>query len=351
VAFSHWARQRGLAVLEAAELLQVSARTLRHWRQLFATGAAALQALGRPVLRSSRQERDDVIDLLELLGPQTSLATLQECFRHMPRAELHNLLLRYRRVWRQRYQETVHVLNWTRVGTVWAIDFAEPPQVIDGLYRYLLAVRDLASGQQLLWQPLAQATATTTCAALAYLFALHGAPLVLKMDNGCTFCAGGTLALLQQAEVIALFSPPYVPRYNGSIEAGIGALKSRTAAQAARQGRAGWWSFEDVAAAREEANATARPRGPSGPTPEEGWRQRKPVTGTMRALFTAAVSKHRAEARQEEGHVEEEEMGAQEARRVERKAISRALVECGYLVYRRRRIHLPIRGRKAANIT
>ena len=350
MAFSDWAQQRGLPLLEAAEWLQVSERTLRHWRQQFTTAAAPLQALGRPVVRSSRQERDDVIDLLDLLGPQTSLGTLRECFTTMPRAELHNLLLRYRRVWQKRYQQAARVLGWTTPGVVWAIDFSEAPQAIDGVYPYLLAVRDLAAGQTLLWQPLAEATAARTCEALAYLFAAHGAPLVLKMDNGCTFCAGGTLALLQQAEVIALFSPPYVPRYNGSIEAGIGSLKSRTEAQAARQGRAGWWSFEDVAAAREQANATARPRGPSGPTPEEAWQQRQPVTGTMRALFTAALAKHRAEACKEEGHLEEEEMEEQEARRMDRKAISRTLVECGYLVYRRRRIPLPIRGRKAANI-
>jgi hypothetical protein len=33
---------------------------------------------------------------------------------------------------------------------VWAIDFAEPPQPIDGSYTRLLAVRDLGSGYQLL---------------------------------------------------------------------------------------------------------------------------------------------------------------------------------------------------------
>jgi hypothetical protein len=151
--------------------------------------------------------------------------------------------------------------------------------------------------------------------------------------------------------VVALFSPPYVPRYNGSIEAGIGALKARTEAAAARQGHAGWWSLEDVAAARQQANATARPRGPQGPTPAQAWRQRRPVTGTMRALFAAALVKHRAEAQKEARPCEEEKWQEQDERRMERKAISRTLVECGYLQYRRRRIHLPIRGRKAATIT
>jgi hypothetical protein len=349
LAFSDWARQRGLPLLEAADFLHLSTRTLRHWRQHFAV-ALPLHALGRPVLRSSRQQRNEVIELLRMLGPHTSLASLRACFTDMSRAELDNLLGRYRHVWRRRYQQAANVLHWTTAGAVWAIDFTGASQAIDGVYPYLLAVRDLASGKALLWQPQVEATAATTCAALAYLFAVHGAPLVLKMDNGCSFNAGAMLALLQQAEVIALFSPRYVPRYNGAIEAGIGALKARTEAEAARHGRAGWWSFDDVAVAREQANTTARPRGPTEPTPEEAWRQRQPVTGTMRGLFLSALAKHRVEVRMEERHMEEEIVEAQEARRMERKAISRTLVECGYLQYRRRRIHLPIRRRKAASI-
>jgi transposase InsO family protein len=351
VAFSAWAVERGWPLVEAADFLGLCPRTLRHWRQHLAGGPVPLQVLGRRVQRSSPQQRNEVIDLLTLLGPQTSLATLQDCFAAMARAELHNLLVRYRRVWRMRYPESIHVLHWMTPGVVWAIDFTEPPQPIDGLYPYVLAVRDLASGQMLLWQPLVEATAATTCQALAYLFALQGAPLVLKMDNGSAFAAGGTLALLASAEVIALFSPPYVPRYNGAIEAGIGALKARTEAEACRQGHAGYWTMADVAAAQEQANTTARPRGPGRATPEEVWRQRQPVTSRMRALFQAAVTKHRREVRREEGHDEEEKWAEQEARRIDRKAISRALGECGHLEYRRRRIHLTIRGRKAATIT
>jgi hypothetical protein len=195
-------------LLEAADFLQMSPRTLRHWRQLWAAGAAPRPASGRPALRSSPAQRNDVIDLLTLLGPQTSLASLRDCFPQMCRAELEDLVVRYHRVWRRRYQPAGHVLHWSTPGAVWAIDFSEAPQPIDGVWPYLLAVRDLASGMALWWQALAEATAATTCEALAYLFAEHGAPPVLKMDNGCTFCAGATLALLQQAEVVALFSPP-----------------------------------------------------------------------------------------------------------------------------------------------
>jgi len=242
VAFSNWTQARGWTQGDTAAILDISERSLRDWRQRLRAGAWPLQALGRPVLRSSCAARQAVLDLLQELGPATSLATLRACFPALPPAELHDLLVRYRRVLRRRYHDFAAVLQWPVAGSVWAIDFAQPPRPIDGRYGYLLAVRDLASGQQLLWQPVLEATAAVTAQALAPLFAVHGAPLVLKMDNGCTFVAGATLALLHSAGVIPLFSPPYVPSYNGSIEAGIGSLKSRTESQASRQDHGGSWS-------------------------------------------------------------------------------------------------------------
>jgi hypothetical protein len=100
-------------------------------------------------------------------------------FPDLPRAELADLLRRYRRVWVRRQPQLVHVLHWQQPGTVWAIDYARPPLPLAEGYTDLLAVRDLASGMQLLWLPVAQATAQTTGAALLSLFMLYGAPLVL----------------------------------------------------------------------------------------------------------------------------------------------------------------------------
>jgi hypothetical protein len=36
------------------------------------------------------------------------------------RNEFDDLVRRYRRVWRLRYQQALHVLTWTTPGTVWA---------------------------------------------------------------------------------------------------------------------------------------------------------------------------------------------------------------------------------------
>jgi len=239
------------------------------------------------------------------------------------------------------------VLHWPVAGRVWAIDFTGPLAPVDGKYPYLLAVRDLASGQQLLWLPTTDPTAAETVKALASLFATHGAPLVLKSDNGSAFIAEATRELLVQFGVENLFSPPSMPNYNGSIEAGIGSLKARTEDHAARHGRAGQWTWDDVEAARWEANATARPHGVNRPTPDESWAARQPIGAEERTLFRATVER----LRQEFEPTLEESEDAITHRARDRQTIRRALEQHGYLHYTRKRIHLPIPRPKAASIT
>jgi hypothetical protein len=170
---------------------------------------------------------------------------------------LQDLLRRYRQAWRRRRRLLTRTLHWTRPGTVWALDFAEPPQPIEGCYSRLLAVRDLASGFQLLWLLVPDESAAGAVAALEALFRQHGAPLVLKSDNCSAFIAGACAALLSIWVVWPLFSPPRTPRYNGSCEAGIGSMKTRTHHQAARGNHAGKWTCADAEAARQRANESA----------------------------------------------------------------------------------------------
>ena len=80
--------------------------------------------------------------------------------------------------WRKRHQEVAYSLHWQLPGAVWAMDFSESSQRIDGVDAYLFAVRDLASHQQLLWLPVRDMTAPTAIEVLGQLFDLHGAPLI-----------------------------------------------------------------------------------------------------------------------------------------------------------------------------
>ena len=351
VAFHDWTSGLGLNRQQTAELLQLSPRTLRQWDYNFRLPTLEVKALGRPTLRSSRLDRNEVIEVLCELGPATGLPTLQTCFPGMPRAELEDLLRRFRRLWRIRHQHAPHRLRWLLPGAVWAMDFTEAPHAIDGLYPYLLAVRDLASGQQLLWLPLKTATAKETIPALQPLFTQHGPPLVLKTDNGSPFCAEATQEFFSTWGVIPLFSPPRTPRYNGAIEASIGSLKTRTEQHATANGRSTHWSWEDTAAARAEANASARPHGPNGPTPDALWDARRTITQEERNLFATSVNRQRTEVRLKEGWPMIGPLTAKQARMIDRQAIRRALEEHGLLLYSRRRIPLPFTKKKVTDIT
>lgn len=351
VELSGWLQERGLALGERAEALGLTPRTLRDWEARWRAGRSGVPLVGRPVLRSPVVWRNEVVGLLEELGPGVGVATLRASFPEMCRAELADLLRRYRRVWRARHRQALYELHWQVVGSVWAIDFAEAPRAVDGSYPYLLAVRDLASGMQLLWQPVAAATAAEVVEALAWLVALYGAPLVLKSDNGSAFGAAATRGWLQAAGVQVLFSPAYRPSYNGGIEAGIGSLKARTEASASRAGRPGEWAWEDVARAQAEANATSRPQGERGPSAADLWGQRRPIRGEERAAFAASVSRQEREIRAQEGIPTEAVLSHREQSRIERQAVRRALGEHGYLLFSRRRIPPPIRRRKVTKLT
>ena len=341
----------GYTTTEVADLLHVTARTLRQWRHAGIPAGDSIRLIGRPASRSAPEHRNAVIHYLDLYGPGVGLPPLRAAFPTMTRAELDDLLARYRRVWRHRHQQPLHVLNWTTPGTVWAVDFAEAPNVVDGVGPYLLAVRDLASGKQLLWQPVPEATAAAAAEALAGLFMVLGAPLVVKSDNGSTFGAPAVATVLHSFGVLSLFSPPRTPSYNGAIEAGIGSLKARTAAHAARHGRSGWWTFDDVAAACLEANATARPRGPAGPTPDEVWAARASIAPADRVALAALVEEHRCTARRELVLPPTGPLPVMTDRAVDRVAIRCALVERGVLLFQRRSIPQIIHRQKADAIT
>lgn len=359
VEFFQWTRTQGYALPAVAGLLNLATRTLRQWFYDHRHGCLRSQHLGRPVRWSSRALRNELWEVLEDMGPWTGVPTLRERFPEMERAELIDFVRRYRQVWRRRNREFLHVLEWTEPGTVWAMDFTEVSPWIDGRYRYLLAVRDLASGQQLLALPLSAPTEALVRPALDMLFAMHGAPLVLKTDNGSAFRAGKAKEFLRRAGLIPLFSPARLPRYNGAIEAGIGSLKTRMERQATRAGRPGAYTWDDVEAARLEANATARPRGETGPTPDDMWANRRRLTSKDRHSFAATVLAHQRELaprlQQPEDRPSVEDAWPDlwndpERELEDRAAVRRALETCGYLLYPRRRIGLPVQKRNVTGI-
>jgi transposase InsO family protein len=164
------------------------------------------------------------------------------------------------RAYRRRVRRTQARLTWTRAGRVWAMDYSEPLHPIDGTYRYVLHLRDLASGYYLAALPVRRATTQGVCDLLRAVCARHAAPLVLKVDNGAPFRSHAVRDWAAAAGTQLLPSPPICPRYNGSIEASIGALGARTFHVAAAQGHPDVWTADDLEHARWATNVEAQPR-------------------------------------------------------------------------------------------
>jgi hypothetical protein len=305
-------------------------RTLCRWKSKWKKGRLCLPGRGRPAHRSDVKIRQRLLALMDLLGPRVGVPTLQACFPRMARREVQDIVRRYRTAWQRRRRLLTRVLYWRRPGSVWAIDFAEPPLPVDGCFGRLLAVRDLASGFQLLWLPATDESAKTAVAALEMLFHQHGPPLVLKSDNGSAFIAGATQRLLAKWHVCHLRSPPEWPEYNGACEAGIGSMKARTHHESSRRAHPGNWTCDDVEAARLQANQTARPWGLHGPTPLEAWRQHRLISARERRVFGKAVDRHETEATR----ISSAAPNRSQAVAIRRIAIGHALVAFGLLDYR-----------------
>jgi transposase InsO family protein len=348
--FRRWTAAQGLPRWRTADLLRLSPRTLGDWELAWLRDRLQPRPRGRPQRRATRVLRNDIIAVLRNLSPAVGLPTLQGFFPEVARQELADLLRRFRRVYLRDHQLLAHVLHWHRPGAVWAVDFSDAPAPIEGQFPYLLAVRDVTTGSQLAWLPCVHPDATTAADALTALFQEHGAPFVLKADNGSPFRSEEVLGLLDAKNVTPLFSPVRMPRYNGACEAGNGSLKTRTHYQAARHGRPGDWTTDDCEAARLQANETARPWGAKGPTPDELWRDCQPLSQLDRLRFQRQVLHEERKARSEQAYDPDAALSFQAQAALDRTAVRRALGALGLLKYSRRRFTLPIKRLKVANI-
>lgn len=122
---------------------------------------------------------------------------------------------------RQDQLDSMKHLQWLWSGLVWSLDATEygpdscqiiPVQDLASRYRFRPLVTDRLDG----WQ-IAQHVET--------LFRQHGAPLLLKRDNGSPFNNQYLDEVLARYRVLPLNNPPACPRYNGAEEKSIRDLK------------------------------------------------------------------------------------------------------------------------------
>jgi transposase InsO family protein len=264
--------------------------------------------------------------------------SVRALFPDVPANALRDLLRRRRRVLRRRARRDAEKLVWNKVGAVWAADFATPPESIEGLWPKLLLVRDLASGMELAVEPVADETAATATGVLERLFGRHGAPLVLKTDQGSAFRAKGFERFLGDKGVIPLRSPARTPRYNGACESSVRWAKERTAQIAAHAGRGDAWTCEDVEKARAAMNATVADRGRRrGTTAAERWSTRGPIERGAREGLRKSVAKEIAESLERHGAAGIDALDWRSRESLLRTSTCTALERLGYLeVWRRR---------------
>jgi transposase InsO family protein len=347
VALGKSQRELGVRPPEIARNLGVSERTDRDWQQRARFG---LRARGRPLERGPEGSRAEVLAVLHEYGPLLGVPALRDCFPEMPRAELCDLLLKYRRVYvKENGQVVIRELSWPRSGAAWAADFADPPSPIEGQYPFLGAARDLGGQYQLAWRPAPSKEAWVSAGLAEEMIRQHGAPLVLKIDQGLD--SGEMREMAARYGVELLVSPGYTPEYNGAIEAGIGGVKTRTGWLAAQAGRPGIWTANDAEGALLMANRTSHPWGELCPTPEAAWGGREPIRPEEREAFRALVAERRESLLQEMFYYYPgARIGPRDKEVAERRAIVQALTKLGYLKIRSRlrRVALKIKGPKSA---
>lgn len=368
VALARKAKGEGMRKCEIAARLALPTRTLSHWQKHCSEPA---KASGPRPRRATESQRSEVVATLARLGPRTGLPTLRALHPELTRTQLFEILDDFRRAWRKERRYPMTRLCWTTPGAVWAMDFTMPESLIDGTFVRVLVVRDLASGYTLLALPCMGEDSDTVLSGLQSLFDLYGAPLVLKSDNGGAFAETRVQALLAEKNVLQLFSPPYYPRYNGTCEAGIGVLKSRTRYLAELNLRPNAWSSSDLQDAVHILNEITRPWGHLGSTRAEVWHARNPVTDEQRKslaeLREAKLGPNRTvadEVRDQaitleaafrpgaggrstpapgSGQSAPTTLSKHELASLERKALADALEQLGFLSYWRRHFTPPIK--------
>ena len=157
--------------------------------------------------------------------------------------------------------------------------------------------------------------------------------------------------VLASHKVVRLLSPPGLPQYNGSIEAGVGAIRPRAQHESIRNNRPGEWTCDDIEGARCRANQTARPLGHLLPTPEFLWQNRQAPSPAARGAFRQAVAQLLPKAKLDAKAPDRPMLTKPQRAAARRLAISRALVAHGLLRIRRKRFSQPISSQKLANIS
>lgn len=254
-------------------------------------------------------------------NPDWNLPKLREVVPGLPRNSAAAYLRRRQRVEAKLCRRLWNRVTWRMLGAVWAIDGTWLCRRIQPFGRRALVVVELCSRTVLGVRSVIGERAEAVEAVLAELFERHGAPLVLKLDNGPGFVARRLRDFCRRHGVVLLHSPVRRPRWNGSCEASVRWAKERAETAWRVRGAVG-----DLTQADLDAAVTF-----VGPMPR--------IDDALRERFLDVVAEQLAIAAAEQGLVIARVSEDHVRRSLGRVAARRALQLCHILSIEGRRYH------------
>jgi transposase InsO family protein len=245
--------------------------------------------------------------------PGIGLPRLRRLIPGLPRNTVAAFLRRLKRLRRRHRRRHWRRLRWLLPGAAWAIDGTWLDVPVAGRGRRALVVVELNSRRVLCLDSVNGERAGAAVACLRRLIRRHGAPLVLKADNGSAFRSKAVAALCRRYGITLLHSPVRRPRFNGTCEVSGRWAKCRAQAAARLRG-----SPELLTPADLDCAVTFR-----------GHMQ--VVDDALRARFQDQVAEHLAAVLAEQGLAGETDLLDHVRRSLERVAVQRALLGCHIL--------------------
>jgi hypothetical protein len=209
-------RRTGWGYRRVCAEVGVACRTLMRWRGRIRAQEAPIRIPGpRKFSRLSWETWWQGLGLLRH-GRRRTAGTgelYRRCREGISRRELCEAVRKERRKQQRSAAERQRHVRWMVPGAVWAMDDKKQRGV-----GTMHQVQDLASRYKFPPPIGRQVRGEEVAGNLEALVRMHGAPLVLKRDNGGNLNHEAVEECLDRNLIIPLNSPPYYPRYNGGIE-------------------------------------------------------------------------------------------------------------------------------------
>ena len=238
----------------------------------------------------------------------------------LPRNSTGAYLRRLRRVLRRRRRRALCRLRWLMPGAVWAIDGTFLDRRVGRRGRRALVVVELQSRKLLKLKSVRGECIDEVRRCLQELVLQHGAPLVLKLDNGSAFVSAALAEWCATHGITLLHSPVRRPSYNGTCEV---------------SGR--WGKHRAYCAARARGAEQLEQHDLDHAVTFRGVMNR--LSDDVRARFQAVVAEQLAVVRSEQGLADGQLLGDDAKRSLARVAVRRALELCHILTIEGREFH------------